>query len=62
LSDLRIVKSLHPLFDKEALRVLSLMPNWIPGKQNGESVKVKYTIPIAFRLEADTDSTKINKQ
>lgn len=59
LSDLKIVKSVHPLLDKEALRVLSLMQNWNPGKQNGEPVKVKYTLPVVFRLE-DNKNDSIN--
>ena len=59
LSDLKIVKSVHPLLDKEALRVLSLMQNWIPGKQNGEFIKVKYTLPVVFRLE-DNKNDSIN--
>nr|MCR4604030.1 energy transducer TonB [Prevotella sp.] len=36
--------------DDEALRVVSAMPKWTPGRQNGEAVRVKYTIPVAFRL------------
>ena len=62
ISDISVAKSVHPQLDAEAVRVLSLMPKWIPGKRNGELTKVKYTFPITFRLEADTDSTKINKQ
>lgn len=61
ISDISVAKSVHPQLDAEAVRVLSLMPKWIPGKRNGELTKVKYTFPITFRLEADTDSTKINK-
>jgi hypothetical protein len=37
------------LFEEEALRVCRLMPRWAPGKQNGQAVKVRYTIPILFR-------------
>ena len=49
---LNVVKSVHPQLDAEAVRVLSLMPKWTPGKQNGQPVtKVKYTLPITFRLE-----------
>lgn len=39
------------LLDKEALRVVKLMPKWIPGKQNGKPVKVKFMLPIKFNLE-----------
>ena len=62
VSEINVAKSVHPQLDAEAVRVLSLMPKWIPGKRNGELTKIKYTFPITFRLEADTDSTKINKQ
>jgi periplasmic protein TonB len=39
------------LLDKEALRVVKIMPKWEPGKQNGKAVKVKYIIPVKFALE-----------
>lgn len=42
-----------PLLDAEALRVVSLMPNWKPGYQRGEAVRVQYTVPINFRLSKD---------
>ena len=47
----KIVKSLHPLFDAEVLRVLRLMPNFKPGQQNGKPVAVGITVPITFKLE-----------
>lgn len=46
-----IIKSLTSAADKEALRVINLMPDWIPGKHKGELVDVYYTIPIVFRLK-----------
>ena len=51
LSDIKVVKSLDHLFDNEALRVVKSMPKWIPGTQNGQTVRVKYTIPVIFRSE-----------
>ena len=45
-----IVKSVDPSLDEEALRVIKAMPKWIPGRQKGETVRVKYTVPITFRL------------
>ena len=51
LSDVRIAKSVHPLLDAEAIRVVSSMPKWNPGLENGNPVRVKYTIPVTFRLE-----------
>ena len=51
IKDPTIARGVHPSLDKEALRVLSSMPNWKPGKQKGEAVKVRYTIPVMFRLQ-----------
>jgi TonB family protein len=49
----RVVKSVHQALDAEALRVIGLMPDWKPGKQNGKAVDVAYTIPIQFALKSD---------
>ena len=49
--DAKVVKTLDPYCDKEAIRVIMAMPKWIPGKQNGKAVSVKYTVPIVFRLQ-----------
>lgn len=46
----KIVKSLYPSLDAEALRFVSTMPKWKPGKLNGKPCRVKYTIPLSFRL------------
>ena len=51
ITDVRIAKSVYPSLDKEAMRVVSSMPKWIPGKQNGSAVRVKYTLPVTFRLQ-----------
>ena len=48
-----VVKSVDPLLDAEALRVVNAMPAWIPGKQKGKPVRVKYTIPVNFRLSVE---------
>lgn len=47
----KILKSANPLLDAEAIRVISSMPDWIPGKNDGKAVKVAYTIPIMFALK-----------
>ena len=49
----KVVKSLDPAFDAEALRVVSMMPKWIPGKYNGKTTRVRYCIPIRFKLLND---------
>lgn len=46
-----VVKSVDPDLDAEALRVVSMMPAWKPGKQKGEAVRVRYTVPVNFRLK-----------
>lgn len=46
-----VVKSVDPYLDKEAIRVISTMPKWKPGKQRGKAVRVKYTVPVVFRLQ-----------
>ena len=51
ITDVRVVKSVDQSLDKEAVRVVKSMPRWIPGKQNGSAVRVKYTVPVTFRLQ-----------
>ena len=51
ITDVKVVKSVDPSLDKEASRVVAGMPKWIPGKQNGSAVRVKYTVPVTFRLQ-----------
>jgi len=50
ITQAKVVKSLDPRLDAEALRVVKAMPKWIPGRQAGVTVAVKYTIPVTFRL------------
>jgi len=51
VTDARVVRSVSPLLDAEALRVVQSMPAWTPGMQNGEAVRVKYTIPVTYKLQ-----------
>jgi len=51
VGSVEVIRSLDPSCDKEASRVVKMMPKWIPGRQNGRSVPVYYTIPIVFRLQ-----------
>ena len=62
VSNIEILKSVHPLLDAEVVRVMSLMPNWIPGRQNGQPVRVKYSLPITFRLISDNESSNVKIQ
>ncbi len=51
VTNAKVFRSLHPLFDKEALRIVNLMPKWSPAKKNGETKKVTYNLPISFKLK-----------
>ena len=51
ITDVQVVKSVDPSLDKEAVRVVKAMPHWIPGKQNGQAVRVRFTLPVQFRLQ-----------
>ena len=48
--DAEVIRGIDPSLDKEALRVINTMPKWKPGKQRGKPVRVKFTVPINFRL------------
>ena len=51
ITDVKVVRSVDPSLDREATRVVKSMPRWSPGKQNGSAVRVKYTVPVVFRLQ-----------
>ena len=50
ISNVKVVRSIDSLIDEEAVRLIHKMPRWNPGRQNGHTVRVKYSIPINFRL------------
>ena len=51
ITDVRVERSVDPSLDREAIRVVSSMPRWSPGKLNGYIVRVKYSAPVAFKLQ-----------
>lgn len=51
ITNVRVVRPRHPALDKEALRVVKAMPKWVPGRNNGQPVKVTYTLPVTFKLQ-----------
>jgi len=57
LSDVKVAKSVDPQLDEEALRVVKSMPNWTPGMHNGKTVRVKYYVPISYRLNGPATKT-----
>lgn len=54
IADTKIVRGIEPDLDAEAIRVINAMPTWVPGKQSGKLVRVKYTLPITFKLQGDS--------
>jgi protein TonB len=52
ITDIKVVRSVDPSLDKEAVRVIKAMPKWTPGKQNGSAVRVKFTLPVTFTLQS----------
>ena len=50
ISDVKPVLSVHPLLNKEAVRVVKSMPKWSPGKHNGKPVRVRFNLPVMFKL------------
>ena len=57
INSAEIVKGVHEQLDAEALRVIDAMPKWKPGKQRGKTVRVKYAIPVNFRLDGSPNLT-----
>ncbi len=51
INNVRVVRQRHPALDKEAVRVVKAMPKWVPGRNNGQPVKVTYTLPVTFKLQ-----------
>ena len=51
ISNVKVVRPRHPALDQEALRVVKAMPKWLPGRNNGQPVKVTYTLPVTFKLQ-----------
>jgi len=48
--DIEVIRGVDPSLDKEAMRVISTMPRWTPGEQRGRPVRVRFTLPVQFRL------------
>lgn len=51
ISDVKVLRGIDPSCDKEAVRVVKMMPKWIPGKQNGRNVPVYFTLPVVYKLQ-----------
>jgi TonB family protein len=55
----KVVRSIDPDLDAEAIRVVNSLPDWTPGRQRGEAVDVSYTIPISFSLQPSDDKAEV---
>ena len=51
ISNIKVLRSISPLLDAEAIRVVITMPKWEPGQQGGQAIAVEYTLPIVFKLQ-----------
>ena len=51
ITDVEVARSVDPFLDREAMRIVKAMPKWTPGKKDGKPVRVKYTVPVVFRLQ-----------
>ena len=51
VADVKVARSVTPTLDAEAVRVIKAMPNWVPGKQDGQLVRVRYNVPVSFKLQ-----------
>ena len=58
LSDFKVLRPVDPWLDAEAIRVISTMPKWKPGMQDGKPVSVKFTLPVTFMLEGTNHKPK----
>ena len=62
IDEVKVMKSVHPALDEEAVRVIKAMPKWKPGKKGNKTVRVRYTLPMSFKLQAEepakTEETK----
>lgn len=58
VTDVTVIRGIDPSCDKEAVRVVKMMPNWTPGRQNGKNVPVYYTLPIVYKLQKTNGDVK----
>ena len=62
IEDIQIMRSLDNLCDQEAIRIVKLMQDWVPGKQNGKNVSVYFVLPITFKADHDENSESVYKK
>lgn len=62
ISEVKVLRGVHPLLDEEAVRVVESFPNWKPGKQKGKEVRVSYNLPLSFVLNNNKKEKKKKKK
>ena len=62
ITDIRVLRSVHPSLDAEAVRVISAMPKWVPAEIDGKKIKRKFTMPIVFKMYTDKQDKKGKKK
>lgn len=58
LTEISVLESIHPALDQEAVRIISAMPEWVPGYQNGKAVPIKMTLPVGFKMQGKTPKSR----
>ncbi|MBQ3895624.1 MAG: energy transducer TonB [Paludibacteraceae bacterium] len=58
ITDIRVLRSVHPSLDAEAVRVLSAMPKWTPAETDGKKTKCKFVFPVVFKMDTDKQDKK----
>lgn len=61
VNDVKLLRGVDESLDKEAMRVIKMMPNWKPGKQSGKTVRVQYNLPVKFALDSDKEEKEKEK-
>ena len=62
ISDIQIARGVHPSLDAEAIRVIGMMPNFKPALQTGKVVRVRFTLPVVFRLSYDVENMTLEEK
>lgn len=61
VTNVKVIRGVDPLLDDEAVRVVKLFPKWKPGKQEGKLVRVRFIVPIIFKLDTEKEEKKEKK-
>ena len=62
ITDIRVLRSVHPSLDAEAVRVISAMPKWVPAETDGKKTRCKFVFPVVFKMDTDKQDKKDKKK